>query len=424
MKSFPTIYDLAQATEEKVNAHWAGLGFYRRARLLHQGAKFVVQERNGEMPTTPEELSKLPGVGPYTAAAIASIAYNVCVPVVDGNVCRVLSRLTGIANHIKHPLFKDKLGWNLAADIVKSGDGATPGLVNQALMELGATFCAPTGSGIDDRDPLKEYYMSTKLGRAVLSAKRDRTNKDDIVQCMDSLTSVSNAEECCRLCDRDGILTVFRKLQESITESTSVDDASKVGHSVFPMDPPKSNKREEDLAMAVLSVCDSNNNSVRYLMVKRPSTGLLAGQWEFPNVCIQTRNSKERTKSKSTLNPSTKASRQRALTKYLMEELLSNHSNCDIAAAISKTSRKADRQPLEHIFSHVRHLMWLETVHLQASLKPDSVLEWTSSSGRPVRWMDSVDMEQVGITSGVKKILKAVQESAQEHAEYTKKRRR
>ncbi|OEU15327.1 DNA glycosylase, partial [Fragilariopsis cylindrus CCMP1102] len=143
MKSFPTVYELAAATEDEVNAHWAGLGFYRRARYLHQGAKYVVKELDGKLPTTPQGLSKIQGIGPYTAAAIASIAFDVCVPVVDGNVCRVLSRLRGIANHIKHPILKDKLGWKLAGQIVEAGDGSSPGMVNQALMELGATYCAP-----------------------------------------------------------------------------------------------------------------------------------------------------------------------------------------------------------------------------------------------------------------------------------------
>ena len=101
MRRFPTVYSLAEATDEEVNSHWAGLGFYRRARLLHAGAKRVVHQYNGVVPNTVEELMKVEGIGRYTASAIASIAYGVEVPVVDGNVCRVLCRLTGIANHIK-----------------------------------------------------------------------------------------------------------------------------------------------------------------------------------------------------------------------------------------------------------------------------------------------------------------------------------
>jgi A/G-specific adenine glycosylase len=176
--------------------------------------------------------------------------------------------------------------------------------------------------------------------------------------------------------------------------------------------------------MAVISKCDSSSKALRYLMIKRPSAGLLAGQWEFPNVCVQTRNSRERTKTKSTPKTCTKASRKRALTKFLLDEVFCNFSKCDIAAAFSQTSREVDGQPLEHIFSHVRHFMWLEAVHLLESVEPESLHEWTSSSGRQVRWMTSADMEQVGITSGVKKVLKAVQASAEGQTVHSKKRRR
>ena len=82
MKSFPTVYDLAAATEDEVNAHWAGLGFYRRARYLHQGAKFVVQELNGELPRTPKELSKIIGIGPYTVCMLCyvyRILFGCCI---------------------------------------------------------------------------------------------------------------------------------------------------------------------------------------------------------------------------------------------------------------------------------------------------------------------------------------------------------
>ncbi|KAG7343417.1 A/G-specific DNA-adenine glycosylase [Nitzschia inconspicua] len=421
MESFPTVHDLADATEEQVNAHWAGLGFYRRARMLHQGAKFVVNELDGNLPTTPEELSKLPGIGPYTAAAIASIAYNVCVPVVDGNVCRVLSRLTGIANHIKNPILKDKLGWKLAAQIVEAGDGSSPGLVNQALMELGATYCAPSGSGIDDRDPLKEYYLSTKLGRAVLTMKQQ--NNDHVA--FSSPEDVSLSKECCQLCDPVGRLAVLQQLQDSITNNTSVEEAAKVGHSIFPTDPPKTDKREEDLAVAVLSIHhDDNRHNRRYLLVKRPSTGLLAGQWEFPNVCVQVQNGKgtdkDKTKASST-KPPTKASRKHALTTFLLDDIFGNYTNEDIVASVSKLSRKVEGEPTEHIFSHVRHLMWLESGQFPTCLGKNDPLEWTSISGNQVRWMNEDDMKQVGITSGVKKVLKVV---SQKQNSTTNKRKR
>lgn len=431
MESFPTVHDLANATEETVNAHWAGLGFYRRARLLHQGAKYVVDKLEGQLPKTPEGLSQLPGIGPYTAAAIASIAYDVCVPVVDGNVCRVLSRLTGIANHIKHPMLKDKLGWKLAAQIVEAGDGSSPGLVNQALMELGATYCAPSGTGVDDRDPLRDYYLSTKLGRAVLLRTMKARNNTDVLE----LLASPLPEDSCPLCDPDARVIVLQQLQERITRNMTMEEAAKVGHTVLPIDPPKMDKREEDLAMAVISIVDdSDDNSVssrRYLMVKRPSTGLLAGQWEFPNVCVQTRNGKggnnkkkSRDETETTSSaPPTKASRKRALSTLLKDDLFGNYTDEEIVGCISDLARTVATEPLEHIFSHVRHFMWLESgiLSVQSSTvhKEALSLEWTSVSGRKVRWMHSDDMKAVGITSGVTKVLKAVNQTSP-----TKKRKR
>ena len=96
LKAYPTVHDLAKATEEEVLHLWQGLGYYSRARHLHACSRVVVERFDGYFPRTYEELLKLPGIGPYTAAAIASMAFGECVPVVDGNVYRVLARLFGI----------------------------------------------------------------------------------------------------------------------------------------------------------------------------------------------------------------------------------------------------------------------------------------------------------------------------------------
>lgn len=417
MKSFPTVYDLAAATEDEVNAHWAGLGFYRRARYLHQGAKYVVQELDGKLPTTPQGLLKISGIGPYTASAIASIAYGVCVPVVDGNVCRVLSRLKGIANHIKHPILKDKLGWKLAAQIVEAGDGSSPGLVNQALMELGATYCAPAGSGIDDRDPLKDYYLSTKLGRAYLATLND--GGSDLCETI----FCSPRKKCCELCDPGGIQIVYERFRESITsDGTTMEEAAKIGHSALPTDPPKKDKREEDLAMAVIlnrseingvNSSTNHNDSIRYLMVKRPKEGLLAGQWEFPNVCVKIREkNKKKTATTTPTKGPKKTDRERALSKFLLRDLFLNHSNSDITIAVANLTRRADNEPLEHIFSHVKHYMWVEVGELTDVNLGDDDLECITQSGKNLRWMNKEDMKKVGITSGVKKVLQAVEKSS------------
>ena len=135
LKRFPTVDKLAAAREPSVLVVWSGLGYYRRARMLHAAARTVVRELGGEIPRTVAGLRELPGIGRYTAAAIASIAFGEHAAVVDGNVERVLQRLTGERLDGEHV-------WQTAEELLaprRSGD------FNQALMELGATVCLPRG---------------------------------------------------------------------------------------------------------------------------------------------------------------------------------------------------------------------------------------------------------------------------------------
>ena len=133
LRRFPTVEKLAAAREPSVLAMWSGLGYYRRARLLHAAAKVIVRQHGGKFPATAEGLRTLPGIGRYTAAAIASIAFDEPVAVVDGNVERVLQRVSG------NRLAGEEL-W-VAADALL--DRKRPGDFNQAMMELGAVVCRP-----------------------------------------------------------------------------------------------------------------------------------------------------------------------------------------------------------------------------------------------------------------------------------------
>jgi A/G-specific adenine glycosylase len=146
MQKFPTIKALAAASEDEVLAAWSGLGYYRRARFLHKGAKAVVADHNGELPQTAAGLLQLPGIGAYTSAAIASIAFGEVTAVVDGNVERVLLRQTGAAENGAATNGKTHSTLN-AAEIQKLAtqliDPQRPGDFNQATMELGATVCLP-----------------------------------------------------------------------------------------------------------------------------------------------------------------------------------------------------------------------------------------------------------------------------------------
>mmetsp|Transcript_10452 Transcript_10452/g.16690 ORF Transcript_10452/g.16690 Transcript_10452/m.16690 type:complete len:320 (+) Transcript_10452:1-960(+) len=301
-------------------------------------------------------------------------------------------------------MLKDKVGWKLAAQIVEAGDGSSPGLVNQAMMELGATYCAPNGSGIDNRDPLKEYYQSTKLGRAFLGCLKEGSIENGLEDLM--ALSPSNGKQCCGLCDANGIDMILEQFLESISLNSTTEEAAQCGHSCFPTDPPKTAKREEDLAMAVISMKQKTNAAdgpVRYLMVKRPKEGLLAGQWEFPNVCVQVRNNKNKLEKSPT-----KMQRKRSLTKFLFEDLFFDPPDENIANAVSELPRVANDEPTEHIFSHVKHIMWIEVGHLCHGFDSFTTT-WTSCSGKQVRWMSEDDMKEVGVTSGVKKVLNVAQ---------------
>lgn len=140
LQQFPTVNALAAAREEEVCEAWAGLGYYRRARNLHKAAGIVAKDFAGQMPRTRDELLQLPGIGRYTAGAIASIAFGEEAPIVDGNVVRVLARVFKLDEAAdvaaNKPVF-----WELAQMLVR---GEMPGDFNQAMMELGATVCTPT----------------------------------------------------------------------------------------------------------------------------------------------------------------------------------------------------------------------------------------------------------------------------------------
>ncbi|MCS7209845.1 MAG: A/G-specific adenine glycosylase [Fimbriimonadales bacterium] len=136
---FPTVQALAEAPLEEVLRYWEGLGYYARARNLHKAAQQIVRN-GGQVPSTPDRLRELPGVGAYTAGAIASIAFGQPAPVVDGNVTRVLARLLWLKGDLKTTAAQRSL-WQIAEQLI---DPVRPGDFNQALMELGSTVCTPT----------------------------------------------------------------------------------------------------------------------------------------------------------------------------------------------------------------------------------------------------------------------------------------
>jgi A/G-specific adenine glycosylase len=159
VRRFPSFAELADASEEEVLVEWSGLGYYRRARLLHRLAKEVIERPQG-LPRTAAELVELPGVGHYTAAAVASLAFSDSAPVLDGNVIRVGTRVRADEGDPRSADGRRRLkGW-----ILGLMEGESPGEVNEALMELGATVCVPVDPACD-RCPLAAVCEARKLGR-------------------------------------------------------------------------------------------------------------------------------------------------------------------------------------------------------------------------------------------------------------------
>jgi A/G-specific adenine glycosylase len=146
MARFPTVRSLADAPEQEVLAAWQGLGYYRRARFLHRAAQAIRDMHGAEVPDNVAALAALPGVGRYTAGAIASIVFGQAAAIVDGNVLRVLSRLADHETRMGDPA-AERWAWRESTRLVQVA--SAPGVTNEALMELGATVCTPAAPRCD-----------------------------------------------------------------------------------------------------------------------------------------------------------------------------------------------------------------------------------------------------------------------------------
>lgn len=227
MKKWPTLQALSLASLEEVNQLWSGLGYYSRGRRLHEAAKKVVEENGGIMPESADHLLKeLPGVGKYTAAAIASIAFLEATGLVDGNVVRVLSRLRAIGANSADPQIIEAF-WELANKLV---DPDQPGDFNQGLMELGATVCTPKSPSCATC-PLQSLcyaYSQTQKNDTKL------TNKFVLNSKMDKIVDIECVADDCRFC---------------IPASDSWD--SNLGVTNYPRKPKKKAPREERTAVFI-----------------------------------------------------------------------------------------------------------------------------------------------------------------------------
>jgi len=240
LERFPDIRALAAAPEQEVLKAWEGLGYYGRARNLHRAAREVVRRFSGELPAEPAELRSLPGIGEYTAAAVASIAFARPAAVVDGNVIRVVARLLGDAREISLPAFRQAV-----RDFVESTfQGFHPGWINQAWMELGALVCLPVPRCA--ACPLREHCRAFLDGRTAELPVRRRAGPLPV---------------------REGSLLAVLAAPLSPAVAAGLESIDAQG----PLGAP------EALGPLIAS------SGASLLLVRRPSRGLLGGLWEFPN---------------------------------------------------------------------------------------------------------------------------------------------
>lgn len=160
LQACPTVADLAGLPEDRLMKLWQGLGYYTRARSLQRAAKIIVEEYGGELPADYEAIRALPGVGDYTAGAVCSIAFGMPTPAVDGNVLRVVSRITGDDSDITAQATKKKVAAGLRAVIPTKAAGD----FNQALMELGAIVCLPNGAPLCEKCPVAPFCRAYRNG--------------------------------------------------------------------------------------------------------------------------------------------------------------------------------------------------------------------------------------------------------------------
>jgi len=262
MKKWPTLQSLAVSDIESVNEAWKGLGYYSRGRRLFEGAQKVVNELDSKMPNNAEDLQKhLPGVGRYTAGAISSIAFGQVTGLVDGNVMRVLSRLRMIGGDITQPDTVSKF-WLLANQLV---DKDRPGDFNQSMMELGATVCTPKSPSCQ-KCPVKSLCKAyAKVNHIKKSTSQKFYQQNDVKDEKPDIIDIECLVPDCKQC-----LPSHEPWKNDL------------GVMNYPHKAKKAKPKEECLSVIILKN-KAPKCQERFLISKRPESGLLAGLWEFPN---------------------------------------------------------------------------------------------------------------------------------------------
>lgn len=461
MSKWPTIEALAAAPEDQVLAAWRGLGYYSRATRIHTAAKKVVadSDMDGLLPDQPAELEKnVPGVGPYTAGAISSIVFGQPVPILDGNVARVLSRQLALYANPKAKQTTD-LMWAAADVLVKKayevggGKGTVPGEWNQALMELGSTVCTPLKPGCGEcpiRSTCRAYHEAAQT-----DATKGKSSKAE--------ATVIDLEDLCRYCEpfpfqeeeaeeprnakaqqdkaRANRVSKLRQATLSFSFSATApnpkskvkaeQDKAQITQAMeaqirkYPMKLEKKRIRQEECL-----VCVIHSPRGEYLLEQRPASGLLASMWQFPSLTL------------STTGTSSQDSEQ-AFPTTPLPKLIDTY----VASLLDPNTTVQTRDKVGsiiHIFSHLHLTMHVYSVSLSATAntrqnkthtKPTSKNQQQETAGKNKsfgsklgdtalrRWADADEVEAETMGTGMRNCWLALQ-SNQKSARPTASKRK
>ncbi|AEO60431.1 DNA glycosylase-like protein, partial [Thermothelomyces thermophilus ATCC 42464] len=407
MARWPTVRDLAAASEADVLAAWQGLGYYSRARRVLQAARAVcAADPDGLLPGTVDRLMALPGLGRYTAGAVAAIVFGVPAPMVDGNVLRVLSRQMGLLADVKGDKRVVDMLWRAAEELMEAvaADGDEVGAHGQALMELGSTVCAskPNCAACPITSTCRAYSEGVALaetGRCAIEGEAVLEDVEDLCAiCAPFDEAVGGEDEEAAEDWRpppsspgngDGKLSRFFAGKEEKrgpkspaggrgqggldprTLTSAVNHARK-----FPLRKPKKKVPLEDiLVCAIRRVSDG-----RFLIHQRPDKGLLAGLWELP--------------SHPLLDKRTPKTRRTEAVEYVTE-LLGNRDKA--------VKHVAELGIVPWLFSHLK-------LHMHVHLFEVEDIDPLSGQGTRARWATTSEIDAESMGTGMKKCWSLVKE--------------
>lgn len=290
LEKFPSMAALAGAAEDDVMAAWAGLGYYSRARRLRQAAVFLVDNFTAARRPLPGDVEywvkQVPGVGPYTAGAILSIATDTPTALVDGNVCRVASRLLAVHGDVTTPKSAGaKLVWRLAEGLVTADGGSRAGDFNQSLMELGATVCTPVAPSCK-ACPVATACRARANYEALVRWRKTRLFKSDGLTAAGAseFSAQLDVEDLCKICPNDIATDELPPKPDTYLQS------------LYPYKPAKKKPRvEQSLVVVFTRAChtgkgnregEGEGDDAVEILVEKRAAGLLAGLYDFPTLLL------------------------------------------------------------------------------------------------------------------------------------------